>query len=206
MIKFYSFGLMTALASLSMGTANAYSMEAYCNKVMATPSQQWVAKQQDEMKGIAIYSDCYLGKLDDIQRQLNASGKGPLMGANGDFKDMQAALQKFTDAGLNAIQATPAHKAYVGLYQQQFRNYFYQNYLANPKLPTSTPEAVSVAKAVFEQELNQLPSHQTARLAKLFNDFYTEATNLGMPAVTIYRHAAFVLQAQNSQLSVPAPF
>lgn len=196
--------LIVGIAYFSMNASFAYSMEAYCNKVMSTPSKQWITKQKNLLDGIHRYSDCYQGKLDDTLRQLNASGKGPLMGANGDFRDMQASLQKFTDAGLAAIQADDAHRAYVALYQQQFRNYFYQSYQSQPKLPKATPVQVKVAEAIFEKELNQLP--QAADLKKLFNDFYSDATNLGMPTVEIYRHAAFVLQKSDSKMSIPAPF
>ncbi len=196
--------LIIGVVCLNTDAVFAYSMEAYCNKVMSSPSKDWIAKQKVILDGIKQYSDCYQGKLDDTLRKLNDSGKGPLMGANGDFRDMQSALQAFTDAGLTAIQANDVHRAYVSLYQQQFRNYFYQAYQSPSKLPKATVEQVNVAKAIFENELNTLS--QATDLRKLFNDFYNEATNLGMPTVEIYRHAAFVLQKPDSKITIPAPF
>lgn len=198
--------LSSVIACLSMNTAAAYSMEAYCNQVMSTSSQNWIAKQKETLDGINRYSDCYMGKLDDTLRKLNEAGKGPLMGANGDFNDMQLALQKFTDTGLDATQANQTTRAYVGLYQQQFRNYFYQGYQAHPLLPTATSDQVSAAKAILEKELALFPEKKSSELKQLFNDFYNEATNLGMPPIAIYRHATFILKKPGSDLVIPAPF
>jgi hypothetical protein len=105
------------------------------------------------LHAIAAYGKCYDSRTDRLAASLGKTGKGPLMGVRGNFRDFEAALKNFTAVALGVAQPPddPVKTAYVALYEKQFRYAFYQSYERNPvKQPPpaahdATPTAASTA-------------------------------------------------------------
>jgi hypothetical protein len=86
------------------------------------------------LRGIAAYGKCYDARTDRLAASLAKSGKGPLMGARGNFRDFEAALKDFGSVALSVTQPPddPVKTAYAALYEKQFRYAFYQSYQQKP--------------------------------------------------------------------------
>ncbi len=102
------------------------------------------------LRGIAAYGKCYDARTDQLAASLRKTGKGPLMGVRGNFRDFDIALQNFTATALSMAQppADAVKTAYAALYEKQFRYAFYQSYERNlvkqpPPAAQDTPRAAS---------------------------------------------------------------
>lgn len=93
-----------------------------------------------EVRAIAAYGKCYDARTDQLAATLGRTGKGPLMGARGDFGDFERSLQNFETAALANVQppASKTKKAYAALYEKQFRYAFYLSYVPHPAAPLSS--------------------------------------------------------------------
>jgi len=110
-----------------------------CAQILQMASSDWVAKftaansvsQDTQLRALRVYGECYDERTNHLAATLGRSGKGPLMGARGDFGDFENALKDFTAKAL-ATSNPPADAvktAYAGLYEKQFRYAFYQSYV-----------------------------------------------------------------------------
>jgi hypothetical protein len=101
---------------------------------------------QATLRAIAAYGKCYDARTDRLAASLGQSGKGPLMGVRGNFRDFEAALKNFTAVALGVAQPPDdaAKAAYAALYEKQFRYAFYQSY--QQKALKEPPPAAKAAK------------------------------------------------------------
>jgi hypothetical protein len=100
---------------------------------------------QAALRAIAAYGKCYDARTDRLAASLGKSGKGPLMGVRGNFRDFEAALKNFTAIALGVAQPPDdaVKTAYAALYEKQFRYAFYQSY--QQKLVKQPPPIVKDA-------------------------------------------------------------
>jgi hypothetical protein len=134
-----------------------------CAQILRMTSTEWIAYFHEKspasdaaaelVRAIAVYGKCYDERTDRLAASLARTGKGPLMGARGDFRDFEAALKNFA-AKASADAQPPADSrklAYVNFYEKQFRYDFYQEYEAKtvkpakPVAPTIKPPTPTAA-------------------------------------------------------------
>ncbi len=123
-----------------------------CAQILQMTSSDWIARiaamddsvEDGQLRGIRVYGQCYDERTDRLAVSLARSGKGPLMGARGDFRDFDAALKDFTAMALAATTTewptAPLKSAYAALYEKQFRYAFYQGF------ESKSPKAARDAK------------------------------------------------------------
>jgi hypothetical protein len=112
-----------------------------CAQILELSSADWIVQfnekakdaaptQQKTLRAIAAYGKCYDARTDRLAASLAKSTAGPLMGARGNLRDLQQALDAFTSKALSAGDppAGDAKTAYAQLYEKQFRYEFYQSY------------------------------------------------------------------------------
>jgi hypothetical protein len=89
---------------------------------------------QATLRAIEAYGKCYDARTDRVAASLGHSGKGPLMGVRGNFRDFEAALKNFSAVALSVAQPPDdaVKVAYAALYEKQFRYAFYQSYQQKP--------------------------------------------------------------------------
>lgn len=131
--------------------ANADQLGLTCAQIVEMSSSDWVAKYTAEkgqgsaetIRAINTYAKCYDARTDQLAAKLGKSGKGPLMGARGNFQSMEQALKAFTAKALATAQpqADPVKAAYAALYEKQFRYELYQSY--EPQQPSSAPSSTT---------------------------------------------------------------
>src|SRR5271166_489157 len=82
-----------------------------CAQILELSSSDWVSHvnerakdaapaQQKTLRAIAAYAKCYDARTDRLAASLTKSTAGPLMGARGNFRDLQQALDAFTSKAL----------------------------------------------------------------------------------------------------------
>src|ERR1700735_1199304 len=86
------------------------------------------------LRAISSYGKCYDARTDRLAASLGQSGKGPLMGVRGNFRDFEAAVKNFTAIALGVTHPPDdsVKTAYAALYEKQFRYAFYQSYQQKP--------------------------------------------------------------------------
>jgi hypothetical protein len=133
--------------------ANADRLGMTCTQILALSSTDWLAKYgavkgsdaPQTIRALGAYGKCYDERTNELAASLGKSGKGPLMGALGNFRNLEQALQTFTKAAL-ADSDPPADAlkgAYAALYEKQFRYEFYESYA--PKPPAAPTDATKPA-------------------------------------------------------------
>lgn len=139
--------------------ANADQLGMTCPQILEISSTDWVAKFASEkgsgspetIRAINTYAKCYEARTDQLAAKLGRTGKGPLMGARGNFQSMEHALKTFTAKSLAETQppADPIKSAYAALYEKQFRYEFYESYgpKAAPAIATVTPSSSEQASS-----------------------------------------------------------
>ncbi len=158
-IRFRCFGvawvvLLFAAAGSSAQTAapvtraGTDTLGLTCSQILQMSSADWVAKYAaakvpsaaSTVEAIAAFGKCYDARTDRLAASLAKAGKGPLMGARGDFGDFEQAVKDFSAKAL-AVSQPPADAvkiAYANLYEKQFRYAFYQGYESKPVPAPST--------------------------------------------------------------------
>src|SRR5271156_6668064 len=149
-----------------------------CAQILQMTSTAWVAHFAEKVgnannapaptavRAIAAYGKCYEARTNQLAASLGKSGRGPLMGALGNFRDFQKALDDFTAKALTAANkaAGTQEAAYAALYEKQFRYEFYQKYelrlSANRPLTAEEAAEYSKAKNRFGEFLGLLPEDQ----------------------------------------------
>jgi hypothetical protein len=190
-----------------------------CEQILKLSSTDYINKYTqahgdntlERVNAIYQYGNCYSQNLDNIQAKMNESGHHPLMGANAQFHNFESALNNFTDTALGFCSPDGSLKrvtaAYATLYQKQFRNLFYQQYLPKGKVPAADSKAISAAQAKLEDLIKHLPERQVAAATKAFTAYYDAAVkDLNLPAQPVYEYAIMLLQPPADKPYSPPPF
>ena len=132
------------------GGAEADRLGMTCAQILKLSSKDWVAKftgakagDADEaaltIRALGVYGKCYDARTDHLAAELGRAGKGPLMGARGDFGDFQKSLDGLREVALADAQppGDAVKKAYAALYEKQFRYAFYLSYEPAPRAEAS---------------------------------------------------------------------
>jgi len=108
------------------------------------------------IRAISTYGKCYDARTERLAAALGRSGKGPLMGARGDFGDFENALREFETVALQDSQppADSVKKAYAALYEKQFRYAFYQSYTEEGRKAAAAEAAAESAAAAARTKPN----------------------------------------------------
>jgi hypothetical protein len=227
MKSIYSFALALVLLSCiaSAGQTQKQSPSAdhiglTCTQILQISSTDWIKKftaakdatEPSTIQAISAYGKCYEARTTRLATSLGKSGKGPLMGARGNFGDFDHALNDFTAKALAATDppAGSQKKAYAALYAEQFRYDFYRQYQQkNFNPPPFTPEesdAFTKAKNHFGELLGLLPEDKMHELHRSFGEIFAAG---GVPDATklaVYRYSIFLLESPAETPYSPPPF
>ena len=164
------------------------------------------------LRAIAAYGKCYDARTNHLAAVLGRSGKGPLMGARGNFGDFQKALDDLTTKALAASNKQPGTQdaAYAALYEKQFRYQFYQSYTqkSEPKRPLTAEESdeFSKAKNRFGELLGLLPEDQAHIVHAAFSKIFVIGAVNDVTKLEVYRYAIFLLESPKDTPFSPPPF
>src|SRR5580698_10292335 len=191
----------------------------FCAGVLQRSSSDWIAQYtaehstspDDTVAAINTYAKCYEARTNRLAASLNKSGKGPLMGANGNFRDFQAALKSFTTKAL-ADTVPPGdalRTAYASLYALQFRYEFLERY-AHPDPNAGTlsgdqSDEMSKAKNRFGELLGLLKTDQFHEVHSAFSDVLALVSN-DVTKLEVYRYGIFLLARPGEKAFAPPPF
>jgi hypothetical protein len=190
---------------------------ANCPAVLQLSSTDWIAQygkdhsasEEDTLKAIDIYAKCYDARSTRLAATLGKSGKGPLMGANGNFRDFQAALKDFSAKALadTIPPADPVKSAYATLYAMQFRYEFLEGYThkADQNRPLTADESDEMTKAKnrFGELLGLLKTDQFHEVHSAFSKVL-ESVNSDVTKLEVYRYGIFLL-ARPGEKAFSAP-
>jgi len=200
-----------------------------CAKMLQMTSSDWVAKftstngstPDTQVRAIRAYGRCYDERTDRLAASLAKNGKGPLMGARGNFRDFEAALQDFTAKALADTQpANDALKAaYASLYEKQFRYDFCRRYERRETNPPSgskvegapadaqvsqdDPDEMTHAKNRFGELLDALPEDKMHDLHAAFGKVLGSQSAATAALLDLYRYAIYVLEPLSPPYSFP---
>jgi hypothetical protein len=191
-----------------------------CAQILQMSSTDWIKKftaaknptEPGTIQAISSYGKCYDARTTRLAASLGKSGKGPLMGARGNFADFERALTGFTAKALAATDppADAQKKAYAALYAKQFRYDFYRQYeQKNFNPPPFTPEesdAFTKAKNHFGELLGLLPDDKMHQLHRSFGEMFAAG---GVPDATklaVYRYSIFLLESPSETPYSAPPF
>jgi hypothetical protein len=144
---------MTCAGILQMSSADwvAHFDGAAGEKNTPSPAESTIAPDvsshapaEKTLRAITSYGRCYDARTDRLVASLAKSGKGPLMGARGNFRDFDQALKSFTTKALAESQppADTMKSAYAALYEKQFRYTFYQSYDVQAAKPSPADKGI----------------------------------------------------------------
>jgi hypothetical protein len=203
-----------------------------CALILAMTSTDWVARSEKEkgvspdatVRALAVYGKCYHSRTRRLTASLDKSGKGPLMGARGDFRDFEQALSDFTAKALGATEppADAVKSAKAALYSKQFRYEFYLNYKQKSLKPapeppnssaaqTRTPKAddtdpMTQAKNRFGKLLDALPESKLREIHRAFGKIFSGGAVADDAKLAVYRYAIFCLESPSATPFSPPPF
>jgi hypothetical protein len=195
-----------------------------CAQILQKSSQEWVLyfnqksghAAADQAAGtlcaIAAYSKCYDARTSHLAAILGNSGKGPLIGARGNFGDFQKALDDLTVKALAASSEGPdtPEAAYAALYEKQFRYEFYQKYTQKNPLarPLTAEESAEFSKAKnrFGELLGLLPEDQGHIVHAAFSRIFVSGAVNDLTKLEVYRYAIFLLESPKDTPFSPPPF
>jgi hypothetical protein len=199
-----------------------------CAQILAQTSTAWVTyfnsksepaaataspdQSATTLRAIAAYGRCYDARTAHLATTLGKTGKGPLMGATGNFRDFQSAVDTFTAKSLAATKATEdsPKAAYAHLYEKQFRYQFYQGYAdKNPKGRPLTPEEsdeFAKSKNRFGEVLGLLPDDSMHAVHSSFRQIFDSGTVSDLTKLELYRYAIYLLAPAKDKPFSPPPF
>ncbi len=191
-----------------------------CAPILQMSSADWVAKYvaehssspADTVEAINAYGRCYESRTNRLAASLNKSGKGPLMGANGNFRDFQAALKAFTTKALADTKppGDSVRTAYASLYALQFRYVFLQGYLpkAEHNRPLTQEESDEYAKSKnrLGELLGLLDMDKFHEVHAAFSDIINGTAINDLTKLEVYRYAIFILARPGEKPFSPPPF
>jgi hypothetical protein len=164
------------------------------------------------LRAVAVYGKCYEARTTQLAAALGKSGRGPLLGALGNFRDFQKALDDFTAKALAAANKQPGtpEAAYAALYQKQFRYEFYQRYeqRISGGRPLTAEESAEYSKAKnrFGEFLGLLPEDKAHIIHAAFSQIFDGAPVSDATKLEVYRFAIFVLESPQDTPFSPPPF
>jgi hypothetical protein len=190
---------------------------------------------QPTLRALTAYGKCYDARTDRLAASLAKTGKGPLLGARGDFRDFEAALNNFTAKAFSVAQppSDAVKTAYAALYEKQLRYSFYQSYEHKPvketvpsaKAASAAPadpvgpatnvqppvtaritDPLSLAKNRFGELLEALPEDERHEIHLAFGEIFEKSSIGEQWKLEIYRYAIFVLESPKSTPFSPPPF
>lgn len=195
-----------------------------CAQLLQKTSQEWIIYFNEKsappsadntsttLRAIASYGKCYDARTNHLAAVLGRSGKGPLMGARGNFGDFQKALDDLTAKALSASGKKPGtpEAAYAALYEKQFRYEFYQHYTqkSETKRPLTPAESdeFSKAKNRFGELLGLLPEDQAHIVHAAFSEIFVTGALNDVTKLEVYRYAIFLLESPRDTPFSPPPF
>jgi hypothetical protein len=205
--------------------ADADRLGLTCAQILQMTSTAWVAHfaektgtpnnaaaQPSAVRAITAYGKCYEARTNQVAASLGKSGRGPLMGATGNFRDLQKALDDFTAKALAAANKLPGTQdaAYAALYEKQFRYEFYQRYelrlSENRALTAEESAEYSKAKNRFGEFLGLLPEDQAHILHAAFSQIFDGGPVSDVTKLKLYLFAIFVLESPKDTPFSPPPF
>jgi hypothetical protein len=187
---------------------------------------------QATLRAIAVYGKCYGARTDRLAASLGKSGKGPLMGVRGNFRDFETALNNFTALALGGTQtpADPVKTAFAALYEKQFRYALYQSYEQKPvNQPPPAPKEATVAPATaaaadqkssatritdpmtlaknrFGDFLAALPEDERHEIHAAFGQIFEKGPIGERWKIEVYRYAIYILESPHDKPFAPPPF
>jgi len=187
---------------------------------------------QATLRAIAVYGKCYGARTDRLAASLGKSGKGPLMGVRGDFRDFETALENFTALALGRAQtpADPVKTALAALYEKQFRYALYQSYEQKPvNQPPPAPKEATVAPPIaaaadqkpsatritdpmtlaknrFGDFLAALPEDERHEIHTAFGEIFEKGSIGERWKIEVYRYAIYILESPKDTPFSPPPF
>ena len=192
-----------------------------CAQILQMTSTIWVAHFVEKagnasaptaVRAITAYGKCYEARTNQLAASLGKSGRGPLMGALGNFRDFQKALDDFTTKALAVSNKPPGTQeaAYAALYEKQFRYEFYQRYeqriSGNRPLTAEESAEYSKAKNRFGEFLGLLPEDQAHIIHAAFSHIFDGAPVSDVTKLELYRFAISVLESPQDTPFSPPPF
>jgi hypothetical protein len=205
-------------------TADADRLGVTCAQILQMTSTAWVAHfaektgtpnnaaESTPVRAITAYGKCYDARTNQVAASLGKSGRGPLMGALGNFRDFQKSLDAFTTKALAATGKQPGTQeaAYAALYQKQFRYEFYQKYALrlseNRPLTVEEYAEYSKAKNRFGEFLGLLPEDQAHIIHAAFSQIFDAGPVSDVTKLEVYRFAISVLESPKDTPFSPPPF
>ncbi len=187
---------------------------------------------QPMLRAITAYGNCYDARTDRLAASLAETGKGPRMGARGDFRDFEAALNNFTAKAFSMAQppSDAVKTAYAGLYEKQLRYSFYQSYEhkpvketvpvakgapadsvgpatnVQPPVAARLTDPLSLAKNRFGELLAALPEQERHQIHLAFGEIFQKSSIGEQWKLEIYQYAIFVLESPKTTPFSPPPF
>ena len=204
--------------------ADADRLGLTCAQILQMTSTAWVAHSAEKagtpnsaagepaVRAIASYGKCYEARTNQVAASLGKSGRGPLMGATGTFRDFQKALDDFTAKALAVSDKKPGTQeaAYAALYEKQFRYEFYQRYelrlSANRPLTAEEAAEYSKAKNRFGEFLGLLPEDQAHIIHAAFSQIFDSGPVSDVTKLELYRFAISVLESPKDKPFSQPPF
>jgi hypothetical protein len=204
--------------------ADADRLGLTCTQILQMTSTAWVAQFAEKagtsnnaagvptVRAIAVYGKCYEARTSQVAASLGKSGRGPLMGALGNFRDFQQALDDFTVKALAASSKAPGTQdaAYAALYEKQFRYEFYQKYALrlSENRPLTAEEAAEYSKAKnrFGEFLGLLPEDQAHIIHAAFSHIFDSGPVSDVTKLELYRFAISVLESPKDKPFAAPPF
>ena len=198
----------------------------------ANKSSGETPEAQATLRAIAVYGKCYGARTDRLAASLGKSGKGPLMGVRGNFRDFETALKNFTTLALGGAQppADPVKTAFAALYEKQFRYALYQSYEQKPvnqpppapkeatvapttaaaadQKPSATriTDPMTLAKNRFGDFLAALPDDERHEIHAAFGEIFEKGSIGERWKIEIYRYAIYILESPKDTPFSPPPF
>jgi hypothetical protein len=210
-----NFGLAVVLAFFP-----ACILAQNCAAVLKQTSNQYIDATSEKSGGstlariaaIQAYQACYQDKINTLKNQLDQSGQGPLMGARGDFGDMQNALTALTTYALK-ITATggtydSVKAAYAKLYALQFTNAFYQSYVVSKDQAFDATD-LNKAQNMLHAELSNYSAEEQNQFEQFFDTFlsaFSMVKSFKQSAYPAYQYALWILQSPASSTLINPVF
>jgi hypothetical protein len=216
-------GLSQAKPAATKG-ADADRLGLTCAQILQMTSTAWVAHFAEKagtpnnaaspvaVRAITAYGKCYEARTNQVAASLAKSGRGPLMGATGNLRELQKALDDFTAKALAASSKAPGtpEAAYAALYEKQFRYEFYQKYALrlSENRPLTAEEAAEYSKAKnrFGEFLGLLPEDQAHIIHAAFSQIFDSGPVSDVTKLELYRFAISVLESPKDKPFSPPPF
>jgi len=204
--------------------ADADRLGLTCAQILQMTSTAWAAQFAEKVgnssnagapaavRAVTAYGKCYEARTNQLAASLGKSGRGPLMGALGNFRDFQKALDDFTAKALTAANKQPGtpETAYAALYEKQFRYEFYQKYelrlSANRPLTAEESAEYSKAKNRFGEFLGLLPEDQAHIIHAAFSHIFDSGPVSDVTKLELYRFAISVLESPKDKPFAAPPF